>query len=989
METDHISFYPDLPYDQSQPIDGSLKYSLRLHEEVPEILGEMPHLHRRLGLVLQHLASRGSTGVVKSCQGANRGWLRTPLGGNGGMQYYLWWAPQGNGPVASLDTEGDGIRWVRAVRHHDDHATLDAGDIHDYYELTKHNLTGSDETFNRAPWTESQLRFVNGESPVRVLYGYPGSGKTTSLWRAVETRDNQRVLYLTWSSTLTESTQERFETFAPHDTIVEARDFRTFLGVVSGTDVNRLSVKESYSRFTKVIDYRFRDLMGPWAGREEALYAEMRAFLLGYAIPEVGEAIGCGRLLRLSDLSYRQLRGGDNGVGSSAAESFLNTINAAIDAQPDDVFDSAFPELVAAAEAIRRLHRGELPDGFGEFDRIVIDEVQDLTLIEVSAVLGLCEAIARRLGRWPWLLIAGDSGQTVRPSGFDSGRLNNLLTSRLSQKPDEFPLESNLRSPRRIAGVIERATNLYSALDKGTRPTDQIYQVSDEYTDAQLFHVNVADAENAEMLLTKLVDLENVVVISAEGALPEWVPHRLQNQEMVLTPAEAKGMEYQAVCVLEPGKLLKSLAAEDTASADAPELVEQAHRTAIDRLRVALSRATESLALVDVAPDSEARRLSRELLGDEAAPYDVDDLVEHFTDADALPEDRVMMRVDETRNVIDTLPGRAWQRIRQAQGLLGEADLPNGVSDTAIRKEVQETLFDVAARLLINGPPSGETPESIVESTVAASDDTDRHDMIYELFRELSGWSVNRTECAPFPLLNAALVLNERATWLRNALPPVHQTLQESLDRYASEPGQAGQYSGDVVGWLDLAGYVGDADEKAMALRSTATDTLIQSNDVEAAEKVWRQIKPEVTLLTGRLREAQGRLVEAAEIFEREGARDDAIRNWHNHGSKCEASNRFEDAAAAFERAARSADALRNWRNVGNWERSVELADGPEKVDLQWLIDMDNLLQARPSGHSARLTDSERTRLESVSNTLRKTAAHPNSGTEPRSPNHQ
>ena len=933
----------------------------------------MPHLHRRLGLVLQHLGTRGNTSVVKSCRGDNRGWLRSPLGGNGGMQYYLWWTPQGNAPVTGMDADGDRIRWVRAVRHHDDHTILDAGDTGDYYELTKQDLIGSDETFSRSPWTESQLRFINGESPVRVLYGYPGSGKTTALWRAVETRSNQRTLYLTWSSTLTESTQERFETFAPPDAIVETRDFRTFLGAVSGTDVNRLSVKESYLGFAKAIDYRFRDLMGPWAGREEALYAEMRAFLLGYAIPEVGEATNCGRLLRLSDQAYCQLRGSDSGVGSAAAASFLKIINAAIDASPDDVFDSVFPELAAAVEAIERLHRDELPDGFGAFDRIVIDEVQDLTLIEVSAVLGLCDAIARRRGQWPWLLVAGDSGQTVRPSGFNIGRLNNLLSSRLDQKPDEFPLESNLRSPRRIAGVIERATNLYSALDKGTRPTDQIYQPSDGYTDAQLFYVDVADTDNAEKLLDNLVDLENVVVVSAWGDLPEWVPQRLQNQEMILTPAEAKGLEYQAVCVLEPGKLLKTLAEEDASSADAPELVEQAHRTAIDRLRVALSRATESLALVDVAPDAEVRHLVKELLGDEAAPYDADDLVEHFTDADALPEDRVMMRVDETRNVIDTLPVRAWQRIRQAQGLLGETYLPNGVSDAVIRKDVQETLFDVAARLLINGPPPGETPQNIVATAVAASDDMESSNLIGELFQELSNWSVNRAEYAPFELLNAALVLKESANWFRNALPPVYQTLQESLDRFASDPDHARQYSGDVAGWLDLAGYVGDAEERAMTLRCTATDALIHSKDADLAEIVWRKIKPEDPLLTGRLREAQGRLMEAAQIFEREGAGDDAVRNWRNYGQQCESEKKFEDAATAFEQAGRSDDALRNWRYSGRWEKAIALAvdSGDDKEDLQWLIDVDNLLRRRPAGHSERLTTGERTRLESLASTLR------------------
>ena len=77
-----------------------------------------------------------------------------------------------------------------------------------------------------------------------------------------------------------------------------------------------------------------------------------------------------------------------------------------------------FPELAAAAEATIRLRRDEIPDWLDGFDRIAVDEIQDLTLTEIAVIVELCRAIARRRGYPPWLLIAGDEGQTVRPSGF-------------------------------------------------------------------------------------------------------------------------------------------------------------------------------------------------------------------------------------------------------------------------------------------------------------------------------------------------------------------------------------------------------------------------------------------------------------------------------------------------------------------------------------------------------------------------------------------
>ena len=103
---------------------------------------------------------------------------------------------------------------------------------------------------------------------------------------------------------------------------------------------------------------------------------------------------------------------------------------------------------------------------------------------------------------------------------------------------------------------------------------------------------------------------------------------------MVLTPADAKGLEYQSVCVLDPGRLLAQLKAAtgSMATAKSQGAAELEHRTAIDQLRVALSRATETLAFVDVAGDDDAHALSAELLED-AAPYHADDLVESVADA--------------------------------------------------------------------------------------------------------------------------------------------------------------------------------------------------------------------------------------------------------------------------------------------------------------------------------------------------------------------
>ena len=150
------------------------------------------------------------------------------------------------------------------------------------------------------------------------------------------------------------------------------------------------------------------------------------------------------------------------------------------------------------------------------------------------------------------------------------------------------------------------------------------------------------------------------------------------------------------------------------------------------------------------------------------------------------------------------------------------------------------------------------------------------------------------------------------------------------IETLAGEPGEAAAYAGDVEGWLQLTGYAGDAPAKARALRCRAVDALSAAGEALGAAQVLAAVDPPDLARLGRLREAQGRL---------------------------------EDAAETFEQAEMPAEALRNWRNAGNWEQAVRLAAGAERSDLEWLVDLDAVVRRRPAEHRKRLTAGERQRL--------------------------
>jgi len=845
--------------DPRVPLDGLkfgiLNNGLWVHPEVLDAVHEQTNLRKRMSIILQHLGAHGRTSVVKGCSDdANKGWLRTPLGGNNGMQYYLWWAPQGSRPIKTLNLPSGNIL-VRAVRHHDDHNLLRSGELNDYLSFKQREI--EDEELVGRPWTDEQLQFVEADDPVRLILGRPGSGKTTVLWKAVEARSDQRVLYLTWSRELTRYAHEHFVAFAPSDVHVETRDFLSFIGEICCTDIKRLTLRESLDTFLQTISKLQPNVLGPWTGRKSALFAEIRAFLVGRAVP--GEE-GCDstyEFVRLNDTTYLNLRGDSTGVGYAAAMCLVKVLESV---QGESAFKEIFPELAAAEQAITLLRKDDIPEGFSDFDRIVVDEIQDLTLVEATVVVEFCRAVARRRGYAPWLLAAGDDGQTVRPTGFDWGTLNDLIVRRV-RTPQKFQLEDNLRCPARIAGVVERASTLYAHLEKGRRPTKQRHKSGGQYLDAHLFYVDAQSVADAVDLLEQLEEIEGVVVLSPQDDAPSWVPSHLR--DAVLTPADAKGLEYQGVVLLDPGKLLARFAAMD---AGAAELEEQARRTTIDQLRVALSRATEILAFLDVEATEEERKSSCALLNT-FTPYDPEDLIEHFTNINVAPEERVLTRTKNARAQIDERPKLAWQRALQAMRLLGNSELPNGVATPSVRIEAYRTLLAIAARLLVDGTPPGVSRRDVIDAAGEALKELGAREEA-RAFRQLDDWCSNRY-IAPFPLFDATLRLGSVGDWLRAALVGVTQVLRQTIDECANSAASAKEFTGDVDGWLDLTGYVGDKVVEVRRLRCKAVDTLLTAQDLESAEEVLEQIVPSDTLRLAHLRKAQGKYVEAESLYKR------------------------------------------------------------------------------------------------------------------------
>ena len=224
-------------------------------------------------------------------------------------------------------------------------------------------------------------------------------------------------------------------------------------------------------------------------------------------------------------------------------------------------------------------------------------------------------ALARHAGsagRHAPLLLAGDEAQTVRATDFEWAWLNDMLHDSMGA-PQEFKLPVNLRSPRRIADLVNRAWDLYDHLHKQDRPSGSGYAEIDDDSPDEVLYAAVRESDLPE-LLTDFSAREGLALIAFEKAgIPE------KALAAVLSPAEAKGLDFHSVCLLNGGALLRRIS-DPRAGGPAGTL---ARRLAIDQLRVALSRPTERLIWVDVAPDPatvrEVRRIAARAGRDYAA----------------------------------------------------------------------------------------------------------------------------------------------------------------------------------------------------------------------------------------------------------------------------------------------------------------------------------------------------------------------------------
>ncbi len=886
---------------------------------------------KRVALLLQRMAVDIDRIHYKATNGVNRGWRRSRLGGSSGSHFYAWWAPVGAVPVQRelFEREANAV-FLRDIRHHDDHAPLNAGNFaSDYLPMSVPDLRSAE--YAPEPWTPPQVRFAHSRTLARILKGHPGSGKTTALLHAADECQAERVLYLTFSHELAALARDYFDRFCSDARTFTVLTYPAFLRELVDWRPTSADPAEARAQFRRDL-FNYHRSLGPWSSDLDALYDEIHAHAVGAALPEKVGRFPKAERMCLPELAYRTQRARYLGAAAGNVIDAMRRLQRADDAP---LADRYFPELAVAWRAGQALSSS--PDtvtpAFLQYGCIAVDEVQDLTPLEAFVVL----ALARRLnagGRHAPLLLAGDEAQTVRPTDFEWAWLNDMLHATVGQ-PQEFKLAVNLRSPRRIAALVNRAWDYYDYLHKQDRPSGTGYAEIEDDSPDQILYVAVRSAELPQ-LLTELSGREGLAIIAFDqGPLPKEI------LSFALSPAEAKGLDFNSICVVNAGSVLRRIV-DDRSFAAVDTL---ARRLAIDQLRVALSRPSERLIWVDASPDaatvSEAGRFLCPPGEIVLHPMSAEGLRACLQEEELDPQERVQRCQRDARQLVDVKPDLAWSRAHQAVALLGVPGDIAAVTDQAAREATYMTLAEVCFQLGLRkkslSPELGR-PDLYEHASEAAR--RAGKPLLANAVRAIGaaehGYGADRLNKIASAVQFVADGRKELPAWLLVEISSRADFWLKELDRNLDAGDNPVLVQRILPPFFDAMGFP-DAQKRKDRLAQRAVEILMKNRRHAEALNILEHLPEAQPKLAAECYEELGQQSRAAELYLQLGEREKALR--------CYRSKPDFTAALGLVR---------------------QIEGHAARASLEWVAEMEALLARRPENFNRVMTQPEKKLLEGM-----------------------
>jgi hypothetical protein len=909
-----------------------------VHTDVLQWLDDSPphdQVAKRIRFNFQSLLAKGYAPNAKSVSGPLKGWRRALLGGTGGSHHYLWYVP------ASIDLGRqlglpEGSVAVRERRHHDDFSAIDIGTLDDnYVELTPSDVEiGHSE---QTPYTPQQVRIAtSSESPITMLAGYPGSGKTTSLLLSALHSNAQKILYITYSEKLANEASQFFATFRPEGADIEVMTFNDLLDYLE--DINPTSPRPATELARDLIGQLSKkpNLLKFLADQPDELYAELHSQAIGRALP-----IPFGDTPASPDdflTEYEALRKPE--VGQQMAQVVAQVIN---HMRGTDLVEEYFSPLIRARRNLVDYTEPPPPRLVGS-SMILVDEVQDLTQIEALLLLNVCARIAVDSGQMPRIVLAGDESQTVRPTDFKWSWLKNLTTTVFGREftPHDETLDVNLRSPKQIARFVEATRSQYSKFEKSDRPSGMTYTETNDTFVGRVMYCIARTDDDVNEILNIFQKIPRSCLVYPGYVAPSELTQTDLGAELVTSSEDVKGLDFSVVGLIDAGTRQQDLESLLQRRTGEP-YVDVFGRTMADQYRVAASRACETLVLIDRNGNDNTDLIqnfcstSKEEI--ELELIDAGDLAELLHE-DVNQEDLIRSFIEEISQILDNQTERA---ILRSASLIKQMDRQKqtGEYDTSLNDEViRIRAVAILSGLLHEGSLTRLDKDDLARESqrlMQQLDLGDSYESVLNLATEKNSWAHTRH----LERLEEALL----------HLESVQRDLPEVFRRHEAR----------ILRWHDQ-----------ILKRDTPVDKSKRTEILNVAHSIANSLGESHSYLIEQVDSIRVRWV--ADLMSG-GSYNDAlyllegrqVRAYEQEALCLTELKRYADASDAFLKAGLPEKAIESLRCIPDISGAMKLAmenESPSASTLKWIQDMRHLMTDGRQSTDSDLTEAEMKQLQ-------------------------
>ena len=413
-----------------------------------------------------------------------------------------------------------------------------------------------------------------------ILIGPAGSGKTVLTLEKTKLFHGEG-LYVTLSPYLSESARNLYYSHY-YDNKQQAMSFLSFreyletIRVPEGKEINYSSFAQWLGRFPRL--QRVADAHG--------LFEEFRGVITGSAVDKP----------YLSREDYINL-----GVRQSIY----------LDIERGLVYDLFEKYLVFLKESSlydpNILAHGYLGEVRQLYDFVVVDEVQDITNIQLQLIL-------RSLKNPAHFMLCGDSNQIVHPNFFSWRGLKSMLynSAELETAKVTRILQSNFRNSRAVTDLANRLIRIkqkrFGSIDKeSTYLMNSLAEKSGEV-------VYLRDTDKVKSEMNKHIRRSTKVAVIVMRQEDKALARKYFDTPLLFTVQEAKGLEYENVVLFNfvSGErqsfqeIVRGVSKEDLEgdilymrAADKTDKSQETYKFFINSLYVAVTRAVQKLYIVE------------------------------------------------------------------------------------------------------------------------------------------------------------------------------------------------------------------------------------------------------------------------------------------------------------------------------------------------------------------------------------------------------